>query len=389
MKKRLIPVLLFLGLVATTWAQPLGLDLLGMTNEGNRSEKKEFTRNSEAKETSDSAIVDNRKWVLSKPQRAADEITICVSRPPEPLDWSSPHHLMKSVRSNSKFLEVDRETGFQETPIGHCFVKISCSKDPHSQQPIVYMTGMTSSNPEEEMALLNEHGYGLGILGTDFEGMLCGAKDMDRLGSTGFERGTVNYMTFKVNLATTQRVIRYMNRYISKGCQRHFGTANRPRFGEGGGCSSFAVSIIEVAGLLDKEVTERWLVSRRIPYDLYGGPLTGLNVDRRECFDRKEWAKSHERHVFFKAYDPWRIHQWIRAMGTFRAQGWTVDEENEEGSYAISMDLPNHAPPTEAIWLDANECPNNQGRQDGLVTRNSHLPATFFGDWPTRGQSVD
>ena len=55
----------------------------------------------------------------------------------------------------------------------------------------------------------------------------------------------------------------YFHEYRDRGYAQNYGLPLRPRYGEGAGCSAFAVSFLDVAGLLASDLHHRLVEDSR------------------------------------------------------------------------------------------------------------------------------
>jgi hypothetical protein len=163
--------------------------------------------------------------------------------------------------------------------------------------------------------------------------------------------------------ATGARLIEYLEAYRARDVGKIYGGAQRPRAGEGAGCSAFAVSFVELAGLLTDELAARWSHTVRIPEPLLGGTLGGRRVGLERLLlgaHGARWAEPDEPHRTLTIFDPERIHDWI---GEQVANG--APSVVRGRSRGLCIDATSSATPGDPIW----QAPTAQGPHYGWTRR--------------------
>lgn len=195
--------------------------------------------------------------------------------------------------------------------IGHVFIEVSC--DTRSGQKETLFTGMTSRGTDEERDLILNQGYGMGVLLHSYKGKMQAhnfVKNWLKLvGRMSRTRG----LTYLVNNKSCQRMLEWAHEFYRWGHSQVYGLFNRPRYGEGAGCSRFAVSFMDVAGLLTDEHTKNWRRIINIPASTVGGPLTNNVINIWDAFEDfpTSWAKSDEPHFQIEFWDPDLMALWV------------------------------------------------------------------------------
>jgi hypothetical protein len=242
-------------------------------------------------------------------------LTIFVIPSRVEYDWSSPKSLYKSFFKNFKRNIFTKEPYL----LGHAFIDLI---SPLAQDRI--FTGMKAASKDEQKALVMDQDYGLSILGADLTGKLETSNDLEKRVEYYSRKGRLAFMTILINDEAAQRMVEFYNLFIAEGdsLQRpdhHYGGAYWPRYyGEGAGCSAFAVSFLDLGGLLEDEY-EEWQVQVDIPMDLIGGPYNeGNRVDIKEIKKCDHWADEACRDAMgfvpFEIYDPTLIFKWINDL---------------------------------------------------------------------------
>lgn len=271
--------------------------------------------------------------------------TIYVIPSKAKFDWSSPQTLHKSYRKNT----IKNLFNKKVYTIGHAFIELNTV---HPEEHI--FAGMCSEGKDEmKDFVLNQH-YGLAVLGTDVKGSLEDETKLKEKIEKYSRKGRLAFITLMIGEEAAGRMSRFYHDYRdyfeknTAGGYR-YGGAFWPRyFGEGSGCSAFALSFMSVAGLLQDDY-EKWLVRIDIPMTLIGGPY---NPDNEVCMKdiKKEdhWAQpdqdGHKESQLLEMYDPTLIFEWIndiyagkidkdenliKTLNYKKAKGLLVDSRNE------------------------------------------------------------
>lgn len=242
-----------------------------------------------------------------------NELTIYVIPSTVKYDWSSPHSLIKSYYRNYKRNFYKKRS----YSLGHAFIEL---RTPLASGRI--LTGMRAVSRKEQKDLVFKQHYGLAILGADFEGALESETDLDYKVKKYSRKGQLAFMTFFISDEAVERILQFFLSYKagidSNGSPgARYGGAFWPRYkGEGSGCSAFAVSFLDLAGLL-KEEFDNWLVKVNIPMDLIGGPYNNYREVRfRDIKKQKSWTENHGsdtvKYEPLEMYDPTLMYEWIQ-----------------------------------------------------------------------------
>lgn len=179
------------------------------------------------------------------------------------------------------------------------------------------LTGMTQADVREGQREVLSSAYGFGILFHNFRGKLETEADLaPELEARSWKKGKLSYLRIQLNENTHSRLEHYAREFGELGYDAFYGMNNRPRFGEGSGCSAFAVSFLEIAGLFTKNLESFWLRNFLVPDALIGGP--GIGKGRRVFFPglirAGKWANVAETHEVGSLFDPDLMHQWVEKM---------------------------------------------------------------------------
>lgn len=263
----------------------------------------------------------------------ANELTLYMVPSPVGMDWSTPSSLAKSAFQN--------RISFKPRFMGHVFVELKCGTT-HE------LTGMVGKSFDYlNQLLVNQKG--LGILYHSFEGQLEEKKDIQKELSEYFKTGHTNFLKILLNDQQCSRALTYLKEYRAQNVGRYYGLANRPRHGEGAGCTAFGTSFLDVLNLIDEDMRENWSQTVNIPLELAGSPLTQESVSLiKIMFNAGSWAKENEKHQKLTFWDPDRMFAWVKNKAAKPHQSYAVTKI--QNSVGIVMDKSHIPAPEEPIW---------------------------------------
>jgi len=267
---------------------------------------------------------------------AVADLTLYFIPSPHGMDWSSPGSLAKSAALN-KF-------SFKSRFIGHVWAEVRCGEE-H------VLTGMVGKRFDYFNQLLIE-GKGLGILFHSFDGKLEDSKEIEAEMPELIEAGRINYARFKLNEKNCQRLVTYASEYKKNNIERHYGLSNRPRFGEGAGCTAFGASFLDVAGILDTEILEEWSKTVNVPLELSGPPVRDESVSLlKVILSAKSWARPTDEHKKIFFFDPDSMYAWAQRRIESPESLGDYKVESIGKMKGIIFDRSNRPAPESPIWL--------------------------------------
>jgi hypothetical protein len=262
----------------------------------------------------------------------ANELTLYVIPSPLGIDWSSPKTLFITAAKN--------KLSFKPHFMGHMWMELKCGAETE-------LTGMIGDRPD----FINQvvfQGRGLGVLFYSFPGRLETKADIEQEREKYFKEGGMNFVRFSLNEGQCKRASQYISEYRKNNVGRHYGLVNRPRHGEGAGCSAFAVSFPDVLSVLDQDMKEGWSDQVNIPLELAGPPVKEETVSVFKLFGAERWATGEEKHEVLRFWNPDKIHSWINAKIAKPMNGYSVTKiQNVSGVVFDKAYLP---VPVEPIW---------------------------------------
>ncbi len=292
------------------------------------------------------------------------ELTLYFYPSPYGINWSNPRRLTRSTVLNQFSLDGHS--------IGHVHIELTAPAG-NGTSPTCLVTGMIQRSRSEERALLFLRNIGLGILFHDFQGAIEETEKAAAEIERRCRKGTASFLKFLISARAHARALTYVREFTERGDCAHYGLPNRPLHGEGGGCTAFGASFLEIAGLMEEEFLRDWTQRIRVPQALLGGayadpeffgehsPRTpkdknfaraaGVSLVRLLLpFGDSRWARENEPHreVFF--WDPDRMHGWVQRV-------WREESERPTGRFQIETRAKAHGLVADRRGLHAPEGP--------------------------------
>lgn len=260
------------------------------------------------------------------------KLTLYFTPSPHGMDWSSPASLAWTALKN--------RLSMQSRFMGHVYVEVQCGEKRE-------LTGMVGKNFDYLNQLL-VNGRGLGILYHSFDGRLEEKEDLDKELAELSKSGRMNFAQFNLNQDQCTRLLTYLQEYRSKDSNKFYGLSNRPRYAEGGGCSAFGASFVDVAGIMDEDIKKGWSNTVNIPLEFAGPPLKESKVSLfKILFGSPVWAKENEPHQKLFFWDPDLMANWVREKVAKAKPEEILKKENSVG---ILVDKSQLALPQDEIW---------------------------------------
>ena len=283
------------------------------------------------------------------------------------ISWDSPTKLAGWIVAN-------KGTGSLLSPhnIGHSDVELFCKGVNHDGVDTHIFTGQTGGLDMGSAVLAGE---GLGILTYSYAGDLYDSDHVQASLAAAAHSSTVSdplqrlgFLEIQINPKTCDRLLTYFNEYKARHYYKQYGFRNRPRYGEGGICTAFGVSFLDLAGVLTPEMTSYWQTSIRVPSALAGKPTLGENpidefagngsvVSDWELLGLIDpyttWPTADQQGIDVTLNDPDKMFDWIDQRVTYaqhnpRAAQWV---EFDHGSFkGIVLDRTSTPTPTDPIW---------------------------------------
>ncbi|MCC6137222.1 MAG: hypothetical protein IT287_01200 [Bdellovibrionaceae bacterium] len=155
----------------------------------------------------------------------------------------------------------------------------------------------------------------LGLLTSRFPGYLLSEETVMQYLKPAIPSGKVRAISFEINYESCVRLQKYYVEYQARGFDRQYsGFTSNLYLGEGAGCAAFAISFLQVAGVLDTYFQKSWSRQLSVPFSLLpegGNPPTfwGYMLGIEES-----WATKNEKALSLTIYDPEKIYDWVFAQ---------------------------------------------------------------------------
>jgi hypothetical protein len=283
----------------------------------------------------------------------ADQLTYYVYPPPLGIDWASPATLIWSAVLNDVLTNGQRFRNLHM--IGHVNFDLQC--DPSSELPEGdrIVTGQTNSDDNQMNSDILTKGYGLGALLAQYSGRWETESEIEADLPERFLTGMIAYIQFEVSPTTCARAVEYLQEYQARGYDQIYGgLEDRPRYGEGAGCSAFGESLLEIAGVMPPEWRTAWSNAVEVPDELIGGPATGKHVSVVEALfgpHAWHWGKSQDSYAL-TFWDPDRMFHWIRRAwrSPLPLTGLTYEPVRNHLAHGIRIDAREVPTPQDGFW---------------------------------------
>lgn len=270
---------------------------------------------------------------------ASYELNLYFYPSPLGVDWRSPFHLTKSAVLNSFSLK--------KRMIGHVSVELV------GEHPTRFV-GMSTKHFKQNKKLLVADGLGLGILLHQYPGHLEKESDLAAERDDRFESGRFSFIKFQLSRDSYLKVYRYLTEYEEQNKFAQYGLPNRPRYGEGAGCSAFAISFLEIANVLDKEFQMEWSGKVKLPEKLIGTKNIKVSIFKLIFPNHQNlnWAKPNEPGIEISFWDPDKMHAWVQK----KIQNKLTLEQNYKiaqikNTHGLIVNMRDRNPTSESIWL--------------------------------------
>lgn len=241
---------------------------------------------------------------------ATNSLSIVFVRSDSPLDWSTPARISRTALGNY----LDWQAPAYSHPIGHAFAHIRCGQAASDRD---VWAGVTGGGTKGDLYRFIFGGEGLGIMTGSFTGRMMTLDEILRERRFHKTSGRAQRVRFLLSPAACVRVLAYYDEFVGEQVFVRFGLAQRPRWREGVGCTTFVLSLLEIAGI--RFPAAEWSTSVRIPKVLIGTRDRTVSVfELLYGTVSRRWARSSEPSIALTFADVSKVEAWIRAV---RAQG--------------------------------------------------------------------
>lgn len=274
---------------------------------------------------------------------AENSLTLYLYKSPTLLNWDTPRTLTRTVLSS---VLKDELSGHNGVALGHISVEVKCADD------WSFHSGMTQSNPTESMNVLVKQRKGLSVLTHKFAGRFETPKEI----ANRFKANEVNYnfISFAINGAACQRAKEYVRQYEEQNIGKYYGLSLIPLKKEGAGCAAFALSFLELIGVLDPEskqpwlkeqILEKWMKTLIIPARFMGNTSLAKLSLKQSTWE----VMPGEDSTTITFGEPNSIHNWIESV-THNTLESTSRQISGREIYGLEADLTDVETPTGPIF---------------------------------------
>lgn len=229
-----------------------------------------------------------------------------------PLDWTSPASLYKTMKTC-----YVKTIGLSDHYLlGHMAVKL---ESPLLDKPM--LIGQASGPVAEKTQLILKEKIGYGILGATLTGRIETDTELAHKIEVYARRGKLAFIKYRINTESMLRVLAFIEKYTQKFNTRNaacdfYGGAFWPRYeNEGGSCTSFGFSLLDVINIIPPP-DYKWKLDLKIPQQLIGGRF---NDNRKVKFTTikktNAWhdgiGRLNKDYVKYSVYEPSIIFDWV------------------------------------------------------------------------------
>jgi hypothetical protein len=211
-------------------------------------------------------------------------LTITTFRPTVPWLFGSPPAfaatavgaILTGEFQNVVKTSFDRRLGYHV--YGHVVVELK-TVDPATHEPVYLVTSVTDADPGEARRLLFQDKIGLSLAVTGTEGKIQSPAEAATIVDEPAEIGVhAARLRFLLSPESAAAMLAHYREFVDAGIYKRYSLTAYPFHRDGAGCSSLAVSFLDVGGVLTPEMMEAWRVSIHAPDHLFGDPEAGHTV---------------------------------------------------------------------------------------------------------------
>jgi hypothetical protein len=168
---------------------------------------------------------------------------------------------------------------------------------------------MTNVSGSETRDAILKKGLAMAVVYHNFEGTLERSKSLIEDLTEIASKGRVETLVVPTTEDRCERMMEFMDRWITHASYRVYGGNKDVIHGEGSGCADFARVLFEVA--TGAKMPEEWIVRRKIPRRFIGTKEDPVSV-LEFLMQKNEWAQPGEPFVEYVTPDPSWVYQWIK-----------------------------------------------------------------------------
>ena len=245
-------------------------------------------------------------------------LTITAFKPTVPSTYRTPQIVAASAFGATFFGGIqnaakkcfDRHFGYHT--FGHVIVELK-TIDPATNEPVYLVTSVTDADPEEAGRLVCRDKIGLSLVVRGTEGKIQSPDEVATILDEPSEIGVkASRMRFLLSPESAAAMLTHCRDFVDTGVYKRYTLTAYPLARDGAGCSSLAVSFLDVGGLLTPDMIRAWRVSINAPEHLFGDPQAGRKVPVRRIvayfLTHCRWPDTNYQTVRF--YDTMRMYSY-------------------------------------------------------------------------------
>lgn len=264
---------------------------------------------------------------------AAQSITLYTFPPAHPYRWHHPNSLLISTIRNYYFSPKQKPVRI----IGHMVIELK--KDTSA-----ILTALTADDMAVFKKSIISDKIGLAVLFKLVDGRLEETGEVQTELQYRTRQYRAAFISFKITDSTYHFLKLYLDSFKVKGYDKLYNGLNRPRAGEGGGCTAFGISFLELINALSPEYTDQWAVKVKVPEKLIGDSAAKKKISILRLFFSFNWARKNEPSRFLTLYEPYLIYRWINEV-------WDNEQKKPNGKYQLKK-----AGRAKGLELDCRAC---------------------------------
>ncbi|WP_413944698.1 hypothetical protein [Bdellovibrio sp. HCB-162] len=257
----------------------------------------------------------------------ANELELIFYRAPEPLNWETPGSLVRSAYRNMKA----RVNGHSYPhAISHVNVRLQCGNEPS-----IYR-GMTSVRSNLSYVWdFAFKGVALDAFMMNVKGRSYTEEEVLSWLGTLKQQGYVRSLKLILNSDQCARVQRYIHLYEELRLNEVYGgLRSLPHYGQGAGCSAYAVSFLQILDFFPPSLDQSWKRKLKVPLELLSSKTRSARIGFFGYLRGKDrpWASDKEPHTVLEFWDPDLMYAWvgniIREKKNFPTNMWPEKDPN-------------------------------------------------------------
>lgn len=266
----------------------------------------------------------SRTFAAAQADPESHVFNVTLHAPTHPIRFRTPQSLARSLAVASagyllheRFRQATgRSLAFHM--LGHAMIEVKSVGEDGRRLYLLSAVTDTGDGETARLILKQQVGFSLADFGTRgrLESFDEVARDVDEAAETNVRAVRVRFL---VSPQASARMLQFAEEFERRRVFERYSLTGSPLDGTGAGCTSLVAAFLEVAGVLDDGLKERWTVRLRVPDQLFGDPVQGTRVPVRRLFfgpRTRRWATEREPHRLLTFYDTTAMFEWARELAT-------------------------------------------------------------------------